>query len=122
MQWYKIKLNNNSIEAEIITGINKGKRILPRIQLTPSVVDLPFTFCRRQFPVRLAYSTTINKSQGQTFDKAGSRPCFTHGQLYVAFSRAQDFQGVKIQHQSKAHIMDKHTHQMLYLNKLLICN
>ena len=93
-------LNDNSIEAEIMTGIYKGKRILlPRIQLTPSDVELPFILCRRQFPVRLAYSMTINKSQGQTFNKVGiylGRPCFTHGQLYVAFSRAKTFKSVKI--------------------------
>ena len=34
---------------------------------------------------------TINKSQGQTFTKVGIAlrdPVFSHGQLYVAFSRA----------------------------------
>ena len=40
-------LNNNSIDAEIMTGICKGKRILlPRIQLTPSDLELPFILCR----------------------------------------------------------------------------
>ena len=40
-------LNNNSINAEIMTGICMGKRILlPRIQLTPSDLELPFILCR----------------------------------------------------------------------------
>lgn len=33
---------------------------------------------------------TINKAQGQTFKSVGvylPKPVFTHGQLYVAFSR-----------------------------------
>ena len=45
--------------------------IIPRIKLAPSDINLPFVLERRQFPVRLAYSMTINKAQGQTFDKVG---------------------------------------------------
>ena len=45
--------------------------LLPRIKLAPSDVNLPFVLERRQFPVRLAYSMTINKGQGQTFDEVG---------------------------------------------------
>ena len=42
---------------------------------------------------------TINKAQGQTFDKVGillRRSCFSHGQLYVAFSRAGSLDDIKI--------------------------
>ena len=45
---------------------------------------------RRQFPLRLAYSMTYNKSQGQEFDKVCvdiRKHPFTHGHLYVALSR-----------------------------------
>ena len=37
---------------------------------------------------------TINKSQGETFDIVGvylKKPCFSHGQLYVAFSKTREF-------------------------------
>ena len=72
---------------------------IPRIQLAPSDTGLPFVLSRRQFPLRLAYSMTINKAQGQTFEKVGlylQRPCFSHGQLYVAFSRARAFNDIKV--------------------------
>ena len=61
--------------------------------------DLPFQMKRVQFPVRLSFAMTINKSQGQTFDRVGillPSPVFTHGQLYVAFSRVRNAQSVRI--------------------------
>ena len=65
-----------------------------------------FKIVRKQFPVRLTYSMTINKAQGmisnkvhlnfqwgQTLKKVGlylKKNVFSHGQLYVAFSRVSD--------------------------------
>ena len=77
--------------------------LIPRIKLAPSDVSLPFTLQRRQFPVRIAYSMTINKAQGQTFDRLGiylPSPVFSHGQLYVAFSRAKAFKDVYVKIES----------------------
>ena len=95
------RLHNHVIDAEILTGTWNGHRVLiPRIKLAPSDVNLPFTLQRVQFPIRLCYSMTINKSQGQTFDRLGiylQAPVFSHGQLYVAFSRAKSFQDIFIQ-------------------------
>jgi hypothetical protein len=52
------------IDAEISSGSHIGLRVfIPRITLTPSDANLPFQLRRRQFPVRLAFSMTINKSQ-----------------------------------------------------------
>ncbi|XP_063915454.1 ATP-dependent DNA helicase pif1-like [Zophobas morio] len=83
------KLMPNVIEATIISGKCKGEDVLiPRIPMVPT--DLPFTFERLQFPVRLAFAMTINKAQGQSLRVAGlnlGNPCFSHGQLYVACSR-----------------------------------
>ena len=94
------KLHDNIIQCRVITGIAVGNNVLiPRLQLAPSDTGLPFTLSRRQFPLRLAYSMTINKSQGQTFEKVGiylKRPCFSHGQLYVAFSRARSFKNIVV--------------------------
>jgi len=79
------------LRAVILTGDHHGKTcVIPRIKLIPSNNPYPFKFGRRQFPVRLAYVMTINKSQGQTLNRVGlylPAPCFAHGQLYVTFSR-----------------------------------
>lgn len=49
---------------------------------------------RMQFPLRPGFVMTINKAQGQTLDRVGialnKGECFSHGQLYVAFSRVRD--------------------------------
>lgn len=83
------KLYDNLIEAKIIVGKFKNEIVLiPRIPIISS--DLTFDFKRLQFPIRLAFAITINKSQGQTLKTVGlnlEKPCFTHGQLYVACSR-----------------------------------
>ncbi|XP_060866092.1 uncharacterized protein LOC132941883 [Metopolophium dirhodum] len=85
-------LRNNIIEAVILTGPAKGEiAFIPRIPMIPS--DLPFSFKRLQFPVKVSFAITINKAQGQTFKYVGvdlRTECFSHGQLYVAFSRTGD--------------------------------
>ena len=64
--------------------------------------------CRTQFPLRLAYCTTINKSQGQEYDKVLidlRQQTFAHGHLYVALSR--------VKYSDKITVLI-HKHQVIY--------
>jgi hypothetical protein len=79
------------IHAVLATGPHIGKDLLiPRINMIPNNKHLGFEMVRKQFPIRLCFGITSNKSQGQTLDQAGiylDKQFFSHGQLYVAMSR-----------------------------------
>ena len=65
--------------------------ILPRIPLKYGGMKFPFELSRLQFPVKVAYALTINRAQGQSASKCGillPKNVWTHGQIYVAFSRS----------------------------------
>jgi hypothetical protein len=60
----------NVIEAIILNSKLFGENILlPRIPFIPT--DVSIQFKRLQFPIRLVFAMTINKSQGQTMSACG---------------------------------------------------
>ena len=97
-----LEIGRRIMKVRILTGPRQGDEVhLPRICCDSTCDnDLPFAFRRYQFPVKLAWAITINKSQGQGFTgRVGlylPKPVFAHGQLYVALSRAASEANVKI--------------------------
>ena len=97
-----IEISSHVIDAEIATGTHRGKRVfIPRIVMIPSETDFPFVLRRKQFPIRPAFCITINKGQGQSLQSVGiflptPEAIFSHGQLYVPFSRVQNPRGLKV--------------------------
>ena len=72
---------------------DQRKVLLPRIQFSMTVPTSAVRIIRRQFPLRLAYAQTINKSQGQTLARVCfdvRSPVFTHGASYVAMGRVEE--------------------------------
>ena len=63
-------MHRNTIDCKVLTRTTRIKRsLVPRINLTYSGTILPFNLERTQFPIIPAFAKTINKSQGQTFQK-----------------------------------------------------
>jgi hypothetical protein len=94
------QLRKHCIQCRLLGGELDGElRIIPRIKLEYKGPELHFTMFRKQFPVRVCFAMTINKSQGQTFHHVGvdlRYPVFTHGQFYVAVSRVSSAAGLHL--------------------------
>ena len=82
MLQYKIISKNRRFRGKVV--------LIPRIRLSPNIETLPVPLKRLQFPVRLAFAITINKSQGQSVEYVRinlQTLVFSHKQLNMAFSR-----------------------------------
>ena len=73
--------------------------LIPRIQLGPSDPTIHFVTRRRLFPIKIVFAMTLSKARGQTFQRVAIYPpwpAFSHGQLYVAFSRSSAFDNIAV--------------------------
>jgi hypothetical protein len=93
------RVSSKVIEVRILTGPTAGSTVfIPRLNIIPTDEFLPFKLRRRQFPVRLSFAMSINKSQGQSVKWVGCdfrSPVFVHGQFYVAVSRVTSVDNIK---------------------------
>ena len=115
-----LHLGNNLLKCRILIGDKTGDEVfIKRITLYCKDVN-PFTFTRRQFPIKLAFAMTINKSKGQTFDRIGvdlRKDIFNHGQLYLAFSRVRSSEALRIylDNQRENNASKNYVYKELYL-------
>lgn len=96
-----VSLSRNLTIGKIMGGRFAGNTVfVPRVDLiSDEDRHTPFKLRRRQFPVVPAWAMTINKAQGQTLSSVGvylARNVFSHGQLYVAFSRSSSVGGIAV--------------------------
>lgn len=93
-------LGNKCLKGRIISGNFAGNEVLiPRFSLSTQEKEFDFVLTRKQFPIRLAFAMSVNKSQGQSLEHVGvdlTIPAFAHGQLYVALSRTTNLDGLCI--------------------------
>ena len=68
-----IKLSNDLIIAQLATGKNKGKYLMiSRFKFQSEDKTVVFQMERNQFPIKLAFGITANRSQGQTYKFIGT--------------------------------------------------
>ena len=116
-----VALHSRFVEARVVTGLptNIGRTVaVPRINFTTD--EMPFDMTRYQFPFKPAFALTINKSQEQTLKQIGlylPNNVFSHGQLYVAFSRVSSLGDITVlienttqQKSPQAHAPQAHMH------------
>ena len=88
------ELNRYSIKVGVLPrpqDVNQEVQEFPlsRINFEFNPNRSSWTVLRRQFPLRLAYATTLNSSQGLTLDQAVldlQQRVFAHRQLYTALT------------------------------------
>ena len=105
VNWARYAVSNmapNMLFLTSVSGSKTGERLtLPRNICTVFKDDFPIPLFRQyQFPVRICFPMITNKAQRQSIP--GSLRielrglCFSHGQLYVALSRATNPRNVFI--------------------------
>ena len=74
-----------------------------------------------QYPLRLAWSITVHKSQGLTFEHAvlDINESFAHGQTYVALSRCRTMEGMVLSRPIEARAVITDASVNAYINKEL---
>eukprot|EP01052_Picozoa_sp_SAG31_P041744 SAG31_NODE_6414_length_2028_cov_9.931052_2_plen_174_part_00 len=102
--------NAHTIPVRLVGDRTNTVHLIPRIafkfRLRRRDNRSPFV-CRHQFPLRLSYAITFNRSQGQTLRTVGldfRHDTFSHGQTYVAFGRVRNARSIMVLHQLTANV------------------
>ena len=115
-----LHMGQKFIKVMILGGSFHGViHVLFRVKLNTTEGELPYTLVRQQFPVRLCFAITINKSQGQSLGKVGVDLrlfVFSHGQLYVVLSRVTDVSQLSVSIRDK---IDQRTINIVWAEVLL---
>jgi ATP-dependent DNA helicase PIF1 len=103
-----LSISNKIIRVATLDGEAGNELNLPRFRFNLQLSFMKsFVMVRTQFPLRLAYSLTFNRSQGQEFRKVLvdiTKPPFSHGHLYVALSRIRYSSCIRIHCADEANI------------------
>lgn len=92
----------NPVKVKLVTGrtievpLHKWEKVVHVVK--KDKVEAKKVASMEQYPFKLAYATTIHKSQGLTLDyiDVDLSRCFATGQAYVALSRGRTIEGITI--------------------------
>ena len=88
-----LELRDNFIKVQTVATV-PHTLLIPRIRTKITLnKSLEISLLRTQFPLKLAFASTINKAQSQSLDKVVvdlTHPLFAHGMLYVALTRVRN--------------------------------
>jgi hypothetical protein len=94
-----LRLQRSCVYVQTLTP-NPRCFAIPRIRFK---FQLPwgksYQMIRTQYPLRLSYAITVNKAQGQEYEKVLydiRENAFSHGHTYVAFSRSKRFDTIRL--------------------------
>ncbi len=90
----RIKLSSGETVA---VSTHKWERVEHKV-MPNGTISTQTVATMEQYPFKLAYATTIHKSQGLTLDyiDIDLTNCFAPGQAYVALSRAKTLEGLRL--------------------------
>lgn len=93
-------IGNRAIRGMVINGpfMNQTREI-GRMKHVVRLTNQNLEYRRYQLPVSVCFALTVHKAQGLNFTHVGlalSQPVFSHGQLYMALSRVNNLEQMKI--------------------------
>ena len=88
-----VRFQNN---LPVVRYLDGAEEVVNREKWTVQVGEA--TLMRRQVPLGLAWALSIHKSQGMSLDcvEVSLGRAFSHGQVYVALSRARSMEGLRV--------------------------
>ena len=94
-----VEIQNKDSQSIYPVGIEKWEILKYKFDPIAHRLEIKVVGSFSQYPLRLAWAVTINKSQGLTFDNVVidlGDGAWAHGQTYVALSRCTTYEGISL--------------------------